>query len=162
MSRAASLPGAELFLRNQIVFEQATCPGQLRCRGQNFFSKTNFFLNKPLVPGSFAAGGRTVSQKTNFKEFWDSCAQNKTSEISKNALPRTLGLLSAEQDIGNLKKCTSGIMGLLFAEQTVGNLNKCMFRNSGTPGRRTERREFPKMHVQEVWVSHAQNETSEI
>ena len=40
------------------------------------------------------------------------CAQNKTSEISKNALP--------------------GILGLLCAEQDVGNLKKCIFRNSGT------------------------------
>ena len=68
MPRAASLPGAELFLRNPTCFcEQATCPGQRRCLGQNFFSKTTFFCsNKPLVPGSFAAWGRTFSQKSDF------------------------------------------------------------------------------------------------
>ena len=68
MSRAASLPGAELFLK-----------------------------------------------KTACQEFWDSCAQ-KTSEISETAL--------------------SGIMGLLCAEQNVGNLKHCTFINTGTPVRR--------------------------
>ena len=91
MSRPASLPGAELlpeidfFLKKPLVpgsfaawsrtfgrklicvFEEATCPGQLRCLGQNFFLKNVFFLlNKPLVLGSFAAWGRTVSQKMTF------------------------------------------------------------------------------------------------
>ena len=37
------------------------------------------------------------------QEFWDSCAQSKTWEISKHALSRILGLLRAEQDVGNLK-----------------------------------------------------------
>ena len=41
------------------------------------------------------------------QEFWDSCAQNRTSKISKNALPRILGLLGAEQDVGNLNNYTS-------------------------------------------------------
>ena len=135
MSRAASLPGAELVDRKSIYFfkkpldpgsfaawgrtffsdiglfleeatcpgqlrclgqnfwqefvfsfEEATCPGQLRCLGQNFLTenrlifsrshlfraaslpgaelfsqKSDFFLKKPLVPGSFAAWGRTFS-----------------------------------------------------------------------------------------------------
>ena len=87
LSGAAALPGVELFLKNPTFFEQATCPGQLRCLGQNFFSEIrlfeqatcpgqlrclgqNFFLRnpiclkKPLVPGSFAAWGRTFSQKS--------------------------------------------------------------------------------------------------
>ena len=66
MSRAASLPGAELFLRNPTFLEEATCPRQLRCLGQNFFSEIRLFLKKPLVPGSFAAWGRTFSQKSDF------------------------------------------------------------------------------------------------
>ena len=71
MSWAASLPGAELFLKNRTFFEEeATCPGQLRCLGQNFFSEIRLFLKKPLVPGSFAAWGRTFfSQKIDF--FFD-------------------------------------------------------------------------------------------
>ena len=60
---------------------------------------------------------RQKSQKMDFHEFGDSCAQNKTSEIPQNALSRFLGLLCAEQDVGNLKRWTS--------------------RNSGTPVRRT-------------------------
>ena len=62
---------------------------------------------------------RRKSQKVHFQEFWDSCAQNKTSEVSTNALSGILGLLCAEQDVGSLKKCT--------------------FRISGTPVRRTRR-----------------------
>ena len=89
MSRATSLPGAELFLKTMTFFEQATCPGQLRCLGHKFFSKKFFFeqatchgqlgclgqnlfstnvfsLNRPLVPGSSAAWGRTFSQNQTF------------------------------------------------------------------------------------------------
>ena len=67
-------------------FEEATCPGQLRCLGQNFFSRkstflrdhlsraaslpgaellaeTYVFLNKPLVLSSFAAWGKTFLSK---------------------------------------------------------------------------------------------------
>ena len=66
MSGAASLPGAELFFQIGLFFEQATCPGQLRCLGPNCFSKLLFSLNKPLVPGSFAAWGRTVFSKNDF------------------------------------------------------------------------------------------------
>ena len=160
MSRAASLPGAELFL------------------------KSRTFLNKPLVPGSFTPWSGTFSQKSDLQEFWDSFAQNKTSEIStfglsgifatsvrrtrrrksqQHALSGILGLLGAEQDVGNLKNALSGILdsrkqnktseiskntcsgtlGLLGTEQDVGNLKTCTFRNSGTP-------------------SCAQNKTSEI
>ena len=63
---------------------------------------------------------RRKSQKNDFQDFWDSCEQNRTSEISKYALSRILGLLCAEQNVGNLKQCT--------------------VRNSGTPVRRTKRR----------------------
>ena len=77
-----------------------------------------------------------------FQKLLDSCAQNKTSEISKNALSECLGLLLAEQHVGNLKQCTS--------------------RNSGTPVRRTKRQKSQKTHVQELWDSCAQNKTSEI
>ena len=49
---------------------------------------------------------RRKSQKMDFQEFWDSCALNKTSEISKHALSGILGLLCAEQGVGNLKTCT--------------------------------------------------------
>ena len=56
---------------------------------------------------------RRKSQKMRFQEFWDSCAQNKTSEISKHALSGIMGLLCAEQDLGNFKKCTFRNSGIL-------------------------------------------------
>ena len=137
-----------------------------------------------------------ILNKVHFQEFWDSCAQNKTSEISTNALSGFLGQLCAEQNVGNLEHCTfrnsgtpvrrakrrkyqhmnfqefwdscaqnkrseistialSGNRGLLCAEQNVGNINKSTFRNSGTPVRRTKRRKFQKMHLQEFCDSCA-------
>ena len=66
LSRAASLPGAELFPEIQFGGEEATCPGQLRCPGQDFPPTDIFFWKKPLVPGSFAAWGRTFYQKLYF------------------------------------------------------------------------------------------------
>ena len=77
-----------------------------------------------------------------FQELCASCVQNKTSEISKNEL--------------------SGILGLLCAEQDVGNLNKCTCGNSGTPVRRTKRQKSQNMHFRVFWDSCAQNKTSEI
>ena len=73
------------------------------------------------------------TQNMHFQEFWDSCAQNKTSEISKTAL--------------------SGIQGLLCEEQSVGNLKKWTFRDSRTPVRRTRRRKSQQLHFQEFWDS---------
>ena len=91
--------------------------------------------------------GRRKSQRMHFQEFWHSCAQNKTSNISKHALSVILGLLCAKQSVGNLNKCTfrnfrtpvrrttrrkskknalSGILGLLCAEQEVSNLKNAL------------------------------------
>ena len=85
--------------------------------------------------------GRTRRRKSqkqmHCQEFWDSCAQNKTSEISKNALSGILGHLFAEQTSEISKTVLSGILRLLCAEQDVGNLKKWTFRNAGTPMRRT-------------------------
>ena len=143
MSRAASLPGAEPFLKKRCCFEQASCPGQLRCLGRAFSQKWDFVFEQAICPGQLRCLGQDLfSKKTDFQEFWDSCAQNKTSEISKTAL--------------------SGILGLLCAEQNVGNLKKCSFMNSGTPVRRTRRRKSQEMDCREFWDSCAQNRTSEI
>ena len=87
---------------------------------------------------------RRKSQKMYFQEFWDSCAQSQTSEISTTALSGILGLLCAEQDVGNLKKTLLGMLGLLCAEQNVGHLKKCTLKNSGIPVRRTKRRQSQK------------------
>ena len=81
-------------------------------------------------------------QKCTFRNFWDSCTQKKTSEISFKAL--------------------SGILGLLCAEPNVGNRNKCTFRNSRIPARRTKRQKSRKMHVHEFCDSCAQNKLSGI
>ena len=56
----------QIFSQNMLFFfEQATCPGQLRCLGQNLFLKS-IFCKKQLVPGSFAAWGRTFSRNSFF------------------------------------------------------------------------------------------------
>ena len=72
------------FLQKSDFFKQATCPGQLRCLGQNFWQKIDYLKKmkkkKPLDPGSFAAWGRTFSRKSDFVG---------TSNLSRSAsLPR--------------------------------------------------------------------------
>ena len=98
------------------------------------------------VTGRFGAPVRRTrrrkSQKMDFQELWDSCAQNTTSEISKSALSRIMELMCAEQDVGNLKKCT--------------------FRKSRTPVRRTKRRKSQQMYFQNIWDSRSQSKPSEI
>ena len=136
MSRAASLLGAEPFLKKRAFRNSGTPVRRTR---------------------------RRKSPKMDFQEFWDSCAQNKTSEISKRDLSRITGLLSAEKNVGNLKQnALSRTLGLPCAEQTVGNLKKMSFRNSGTPVRRTKRRKSQNMHFREPWDSCAQNKPSEV
>ena len=126
---------------------------------------------------------RRQLQTLHFQDFCDSCAQNKTSEISTTALSGIQGFLRAEQHVGNLSKCIFrnpwtpvcrtkrrksqkhallGVLGFLCAEQNVGNLKKSPFRNSGTPVRRTRRRKSQKMDFQDFWDSCAHNKTSEI
>ena len=100
---------------------KATCPGQLRCLGQVCFSKIGLFVG--------------------------------TSHLSRAA-----SLPGAELF---LKHGLSGILGLLCAEKDVGNIKKCTVRNSGTPVCRTRRRKYQHMHFQEFWDSCAQNKTSE-
>ena len=105
---------------------------------------------------------RQKSQKMNFQKLWDSFAQNKTSEFSKNARSGTMGLLCAEQNVGSVNNALSENLGLLCAEQHVRNLTKYTFRNSGTPVRSTKLRKSQNIHLQTFWGSCAQNETSEI
>ena len=57
-------------------------------------------LNKLTSKNSGTPVRRTKPRKSkqmHFQEFWDSCAQNKASEISTNPLLEILGLLCAEQ-----------------------------------------------------------------
>ena len=106
---------------------------------------------------------RRKSRNVHFQEFWDSCAQNTTSKISKKCTFKKWDSC-AQNGTSEISTTTlSGILGLLRAEQDVGNLKKkCIFRNGGTPGRRTRRRKSQKMHAQEFWDSCAQNITSRI
>ena len=60
LSRAASLPGAELVLENLTFFEQATCPGQLRCLGQIFFRKIMTFFEQATCPGQLRCLGQNI------------------------------------------------------------------------------------------------------
>ena len=80
------------------------------------------------------------------------CAQNKTSEISKNALLEILGLLGAEQNVENLNKCTFRNSGTPVRSTERRKSQKCTFRNSGTPGRRTRRQKF--------WISKIRQTSS--
>ena len=131
MSRAASLPGPDLFPEISFFLEEATCPGQLRCLGQFFFPEMSFFCleettcpgqlrcmgqffspeicffwKKPLVWGSFAAWGRTFSQKSDFLNkplVWGSCAawgrtcsQKSDPFLSTRNLSRAASLPGAE------------------------------------------------------------------
>ena len=63
MSRAASLPGAELFLKKlSFCLKKPLVPGSFAAWGRTFGRKL-IFSKKPLVPCSFAAWGRTFFQK---------------------------------------------------------------------------------------------------
>ena len=105
------------------------------------------------------------------------------SEISKNALSAILGLLCAEQDVGNLKQkyfqelwdsCAQhktseisknplpGILGLLCAEQNVRNLKNALPGILGLLGAEQNVRNLKKMRFPEFWDSWTQNKTSEI
>ena len=85
---------------------------------------------------------RRKSKTMHFEEFWDSCGQNRTPEISTNELSR--------------------IMGLLCAEQNGGNLQNLALRSPGTPVRRTKRQNSQQMHVYKFWDSCAQSKALEI
>ena len=76
---------------------------------------------------------RRKSQKMHLQEFWDSCAQNKTSEISKKWTFRICGT-----PVRRTKRCTSLV---------------CTFRISGTPVRRTERRKSQKHALPGIQVT---------
>ena len=79
-----------------------------------------------------------------FQELWDSCAQNKTSEISKMHVQEFRDSCAQNKTSEISKIALLGILGLLCAEQDVGNLKNCTFRNSGTPVRRAKRRKYQK------------------
>ena len=105
---------------------------------------------------------RRKYRKMHFQEFWDSCAQNKTSEISITTLPGILRLLCADQASEISNNALSGFLELLCADQNIGNIENCTFRISGTPVHRTTRPKYQEMYLQKFWDSCAQNKTSHI
>ena len=54
--------GQNLFSKIRLFFEQTTCPRQLRCLGQNFFSKYDFF-EQATCPGQLRCLGQNFFLK---------------------------------------------------------------------------------------------------
>ena len=88
--------------------------------------------------GSCAQDNPSEISKIALSGFWDSCAQNKTSEISRKMHVQEFWDSCAQKKTSGIQKNgLSGILGLLCAEQSVGNLKHWTFKNSGTPVCRT-------------------------
>ena len=102
-----------------------TCAPGLPCAEENVGNLNRCTFKNSGTP--VRRPKRRTSEQMYFQEFWDSCAQNKTSKISRNALSRILGLLYAEQNVGNLKNAVSESVRLQVAEQNVGNLTQNAF-----------------------------------
>ena len=66
--RAAALPGVELFSQKSDFCEQATCPGQLRCLGQNSFSKIGLCFEQATCPGQLRCLRQNLFLKITFFE----------------------------------------------------------------------------------------------
>ena len=136
--------GQNLFSKFCFFVEEATCPGQLRCLGQNVFSEIELSGILGLLCVEQDVGNLP---KLDCQEFWDSCAQNKTSEISNKCTSRNSGTpvrRTKRQKSQNMHfqefwdSCAQnktseistnalpGILGLLCAEQNVGNLENAL------------------------------------
>ena len=134
-------------LKTSDFFEQATCPGQLRCLGHFVFQ--NIFFEETTCLGQLRCLGPNVSQKFDF--------------ISRNALSEILRLRCAEQHVGNIKNRTSKNSGTPVRRTKRRKYQtNARVRNSQTPVRRTERQKSQKLHFREFWDSCAQTKTSEI
>ena len=167
---AASLPGAELFSKIRL-FEEATCPGQLRCLGQNLFSKLGFFFDQTTCPGQLRCLGQNFVSKIGLY-FGQATCPGQLRCLGQNLFSKVGLFLNKPLVPGSFaawgsffpppKRGLSGILGLLCAEQDVRNLKKCTFKNYGTPARRTQRRMSQQMTFREFWDSGSQNKTSEI
>ena len=94
-------------------------------------------LNKWTFMNSWTPVRRTrrrKSQKMNVQQLWDSCAQNKTSEIYKKLNFQKLWDSCAQNKTSGIQTKTtrSEFVGLPCAEQNVEYLKKCTVRISGT------------------------------
>ena len=74
------------------------------------------------------AQNKTVEMSTmHCQHFWDFCAQNKTSEISENAL-QEFGDSCAQNKTSEISKnALSEDLGLLYSERNVENLKQMYF-----------------------------------
>ena len=120
-----------------------------------------------LIKWTYRNAGTTVrrtkrrkSPKMNFQEFWDSCAQNNTSEISIMDFQEFWDSCAQNKTSEISTNGLSGILGLLCAEQDFGNVKKCIVIIYGTSVRRKERRKPQKTHFQEFEDACAQNKTN--
>ena len=79
------------------------------------------------------AQNKTTDISTNdCQEFLDSCVQNKTSESSTKCTFKNSGTpVRRTKRRKSQHNALLGILGLLSAEQNVGNLKTCTFKNSG-------------------------------
>ena len=144
------------FKKINMFLNKPLVPGSFAAGGRIVSQK--MFLNKPLVPGSFAAWGRTVSGKSFFEE---TTCPGQLRCLRQNFFPENREATCPGQPRCLGQNCFSK-NGLSCAEQDVGNLKQCTCRNSGTPVRRTKTSEILKNDFQEFWHPCAQNKTSEI
>ena len=107
MTRATSLLGAELLAENV------------------------FFLKKPLVPGSFAAWGRTFSQKTCF--FEEATCPGQLRCLGQNSFSE-IGLFFEEATCPGQLRCLGqnffSEIGLFFEDATCPGQLRCLGQNS--------------------------------
>ena len=139
MSGAASLPGAEFFPENRLLFEEATCPGQLRCLRQNFFSKNGLSGILALM---------SAEQDVENPNKW-------TFRNSETPVRRTKRRKYKRWTFRNY------VTPVRRTRRRKSNKNYT-FNNSGTLVRRTRCRKSQKMNCQELWDSCAQSRTSQI
>ena len=95
---------------------------------------------------------RRKYQKVHLQEFWDTCAQHKTSEISQVLLSEIRGFLCAEQNVEHLKKCTFRNYGILVRRTKRRKYQKCTFIEYGILVHRTNRRKSKRNTLPDIMV----------
>ena len=115
-----------LFWKKPLVWGSCAAWGRTSSRKSGFVEAYNVNnLNRMHFRISGTPVRRTRRQKyqkPHLQEVWDSCAQNRTSEISKNAPSRIMRLLCSGQTSEISKSGLPRIRGLLCARQNVRNL----------------------------------------
>ena len=95
---------------------------------------------------------RRKSQTMHFQRFWDSSSQINTSYISTRPLSGILGLLCAEQNVGNLNNKLIHVhkFGDSDSQNKTSKIQKCTFRNYGTLVRRTTHRKSKENTLSDI------------